>query len=144
MLNSINRQFHQIHKIKENAFIFGAGERSHIFANAFPEICWCAFIDNDDAKIGKQDILPIISFQEFIENSKNAMVLIASSMYSNEMKQQLISNGFPEKFIISCGTQYFDLPHFKPQKNEFFIDAGGYDGSSTQCFFNWLGDFCGI
>jgi len=145
MVNSINEQFHPLlYKPIENAFIFGAGVRGHsLITNIFPKICWRAFIDNDRSKIGKQDILPIISFQEFIESSKNAVVLISSCLYGNEMKQQLINNGFPEKFIISCGTQYFDLPYFKPQKNEFFIDAGGYNGDSTQHFFNWLGDFCG-
>jgi hypothetical protein len=143
LTNDLSRMVHSIKINKqipplENAFIFGAGSSGHGIVNIFPEVCWCAFIDNDSAKIGKQDVLPIISFQEFIEHSKNAVVFISSPLYGNEMKQQLISNGFPEKFIIFLGIEYFDLPYFKPQKKEFFIDAGGFDGCSTLCFFNCL------
>lgn len=130
---------------KKRFFMFGAGYTGHLYVNVFSEISWNAFIDNDNFKVGKQDILPIISFQEFIENSENAIVFIPNTQYWTEMKQQLISNGFSEDSIICYygspaffGTQYFDLPYFKPQRKEFFIDAGGYDGYSTQCFFNWL------
>jgi len=136
-----NRLINPLHDIKENLFIFGAGACGHSIVNASPEIHWRAFIDNDVTKIGKQDILPIISFQEFIETSKNAVVLISSSLYCDEMKQQLIDNGFSGDFITFWGTQYFDRAYFKPQKNEFFIDAGGFDGLSTKCFFKWLLDY---
>jgi FkbM family methyltransferase len=139
MVYAINR--YPLYNIKENLFIFGAGAAGHSIVNTFPEVCWRAFIDNDSAKVGKQDILPIISFQEFIENSKNTTVFISSPLYGDEMKRQLIDNGFSEDFIIFLGLQYFDLPYFKPQKNEFFIDAGGYDGCSTKCFFKWLLDY---
>ena len=127
-------------EIRKDFFIFGAGCNGHSVVRDIPEISWHAFIDNDESKVGKPDILPIISFQEFISNSENAAVFIASTIYSNEMKQQLINNGFPEDSIITqiFGIQYFDLPYFKPQKNEFFIDAGGYDGVTTKSFFQWL------
>jgi len=142
-MRTLNEQIRTLQKIKENFFIFGAGVWGHSIVDAFPEIRFHAFIDNDSTKIGKQDVLPIISFQEFIENSKNAVVIISSLVRGYEMKQQLINSGFSEDFIIPliwC-TQYFDLPYFKPQKNEFFIDAGGFDGSSTIDFFKWLGDY---
>jgi len=141
MLHTFSKQVNSLHNIKENLFIFGAGRNGHNIINAFPEVRWHAFIDNDSTKVGKQDVLPIISFQEFIENSKNAIVIISSPLYGREMKQQLIDKGFSEDFIIFLGTQYFDLEYFKPQKNEFFIDAGGFDGSSTKCFFKWLRDY---
>jgi len=143
MVHNIDRQIQSSLNLKKEFFIFGAGACGHSVVHTFPEVHWRAFVDNDVAKIGKQDILPIISFQEFIKNSANAIVLIPSPLYADEMKRQLIGDGFPEEFIISCGNQYFDLPYFKPQNNEFFIDAGGYDGGSTKCFFDWLGNFCG-
>ena len=142
-MRTINEQICTLQKIKENFFIFGAGVWGHSIVNAFPEVCWRAFIDNDSTKVGKQDVLPIISFQEFIENSKNAVVIISSLVHNVNIKQQLINSGFPEDFIIQftwC-TQYFDIEYFKPQKNEFFIDAGGYNGGSTKDFFKWLGDY---
>lgn len=147
MIYSINRDMNQkkvyyekLIKTPKEIFLFGAGISSHLVVKAFPEIHWSAFIDNDDSKVDKSDILPIISFQKFIANSDNAMVFIASSIYSAEMKQQLVSNGFPEDSIIQSFTHgtYFDLPYFKPQNNEFFIDAGGYDGSTTKNFFEWM------
>jgi FkbM family methyltransferase len=143
MVYAINNQLHTFPKIKGNFFIFGAGAYGHRAVNAFPEVRWRAFIDNDNAKVGKKDVLPVISFQEFIENSKNAVVFISTHVYGDEMKQQLINNGFSEDFIIPpmWGTQYFDIQYFKPQKNEFFIDAGGFDGGSTKDFFKWLGDY---
>jgi len=139
----VNKQIRALQKKEVNFFIFGAGMWGHGLVSAFPEICWRAFIDNDSAKVGKKYILPVISFQEFIENSKNAVVFISSPLYGNEMKQQLISNGFSENLIIPLiwGTQYFDIPYFKPQKNEFFIDGGGFDGGSTKDFFKWLVDY---
>jgi FkbM family methyltransferase len=142
-MHTLNEQIRTLQKIKEDFFIFGAGVWGHSIVNVFPEVGWRAFIDNDNAKVGKQDVLPIISFQEFIENSKNAVVLISSFLHSYEMKQQLVSNGFSEDFIIPLiwSIQYFDIEYFKPQKNEFFIDAGGFDGGSTIDFFKWLGDY---
>jgi len=142
--------YKKLQEIKKDLFIFGAGYAGHLCVNILPKIPWRAFIDNDNFKVGKLDILPIISFQEFIKNSKNAIVFIPNTPYYVEMKQQLISNGFSEDSIICyygspelTGTEYFDLPYFKPKENEFFIDAGGYNGYSTQSFFNWLGNFCG-
>jgi len=126
-------------KIEKDFFIFGAGYVGHSVVSNTPEISWRAFIDNDESKAGKTDVLPIISFQEFIANSKNAVVFIASTVYGDEMKRQLRNNGFPEDSIIqNIGVQYFDLPYFKPQENEFFVDAGGYDGKTAESFFQWL------
>ena len=142
-MRTLNEQIRTLQKIKENFFIFGAGVWGHSIVDAFPEIQFHAFIDNDSTKIGKQDVLPIMSFQEFIENSKNALVIISSITRGDEIKQQLINSGFSEDFIIQLiwSTQYFDIEYFKPQKNEFFIDAGGYNGGSTIDFFKWLGDY---
>jgi len=142
-MRTLNEQIRTLQKIKENFFIFGAGVWGHSIVDAFPEIQFHAFIDNDSTKIGKQDVLPIMSFQEFIENSKNALVIISSITRGDEIKQQLINSGFSEDFIIQLiwSTQYFDIEYFKPQKNEFFIDAGGFDGGSTKDFFKWLGDY---
>ncbi|MCL2101282.1 MAG: FkbM family methyltransferase, partial [Fibromonadales bacterium] len=136
-MNNENSVYKKLKETEKTLFLFGAGARSHRTINVTPEIPWQAFIDNDKSKLGKSDTLPIISFEEFIKNSENAMVFISSYAYGFEMKQQLISNDFPENYIVSYPNQYFDLPYLKPQKNEFFIDAGGYDGFSTRDFFSW-------
>jgi len=82
-------------------FLFGSGITSHNTLNSFPKNAkWSAFIENDNSKIGKPDVLPIISFQEFIENSKDTLVLITSTLYGDEMRRQLIDNGFSEDSIV--------------------------------------------
>jgi len=81
-------------------YLFGAGKTSRDIINALPNVCWSAFIENDTSKIGMRDILPIISFNEFIKKSENTIVCITSPLYGDEMKQQLISNGFQEGSII--------------------------------------------
>jgi len=92
--------FYKISKTYKKIFLFGSGKTSHDAISFFPLINWSAFIENDNSKVGKPDILPIISFQEFIENSKDTLVLITSSLYGEEMKQQLIDNGFPEESVV--------------------------------------------
>jgi len=68
--------------------------------NVLPEARWSAFIENNTSKIGTRDILPIISFDEFIKKSENTIVCITSPLYGDEMKQQLINSGFQEDSII--------------------------------------------
>lgn len=124
---------------KEKIYIFGAGEFGLFLVHHLPKIIFCAFIDNDNEKIGKPGVLPVISVQEFIKNSKNALVIV-SPKYQLEMKNQLLQAGFPTDCIIlqkDLLNQYFDLPYFIPKENEFFIDVGGLDGSSTKDFFQW-------
>jgi len=81
-------------------YLFGAGKTSRDIMNALPNVCWAAFIENDASKIGMRYILPIISFNEFIKQSENTMVCITSPLYGDEMKRQLINNGFQEDSII--------------------------------------------
>ena len=131
----------KMQEVKKEIFVFGAGTCSIFAVKAFPEIPWRAFIDNDNSKVGKTNVLPVVSFEEFMKNSENALVFIASVIYGDEMKNQLTSNGFPEGSIIPFylyNNVYFELPYLKPQKNEFFIDAGGWNGSTTNNFFQWL------
>jgi len=81
-------------------YLFGAGKTSHDIINTLPKVCWSAFIENNVSKIGMRDILPIISFSEFIKKSENTIVCITSPLYGDEMKQQLINSGFQEDSII--------------------------------------------
>ncbi|MCL2206517.1 MAG: FkbM family methyltransferase [Fibromonadales bacterium] len=142
-INSKNAIYKKLLETERKIYVFGAGTFGHKLVKSCPEISWQAFIDNDKSKIGKPDVIPIISFEDFIKNSKNALVLIANIYHEHEIKQQLINNGISEEFILIERTgleQYFDLPYFKSQKNEFFVDAGGLNGYTTKCFFEWLGN----
>ena len=87
-------------KKNRRIFLFGSGKASHNAANLFPQINWQAFVESDCSKVGKHDILPIISFSEFIENSKNALIVISSFLYAYDMRKQLIDSGFSQKSIL--------------------------------------------
>ena len=140
-INENNFIYKKWSKMKKDFFMFGAGYFGHFFVKVLPKIKWCAFIDNDITKVGKSDILPVISFQEFIKKSGNALVFLSCLNARSEMYQQLIINGFPKDSTImpfGYGDRYFDLPYFKYSKKEFFIDAGGYDGDTAKLFFRWL------
>ena len=128
----------QLQDGQKRYFIFGSGTNAFLTIRKFPDIPWQAFIDNNPSRIGKTDVLPIISFSDFMSDCENAIVFTASSIYGLEMKQQLMKHGFPEESILGDGIEYFDLPHFQPQRNELFIDAGGWDGYTTKNFFAWL------
>jgi len=139
-INETNAAYKKLLETKREIFKFGAGDMANAVIESYPKVSWKAFIENDKSKVGKPGILPIISFEEFIANSENAAVFISSKLYSNEMKRQLLNNGFPEEFIIIdvSVNQYFNLSQFKPCKNEFFIDAGACDGNTTKDFFRWI------
>ncbi|MDR3000790.1 MAG: glycosyltransferase [Fibromonadaceae bacterium] len=94
--------YDKIQKMNKEVFLFGSGETSRHTVNLFPKIKWKAFIESDYSKVGKSDILPIVFFFDFIRNSKDALVLIASRLYGNEMKQQLLDHNFPEDSIVTC------------------------------------------
>ena len=98
LINAVS--YKRLCEAKKEIFIFGAGSISHSIINVFPEIPWHAFIDNDESKTGKPDILPIISFQDFIKKSENAIVFIPSNSYTAEMRQQLIDYGFSVEYIV--------------------------------------------
>jgi hypothetical protein len=138
-ITETNTVYKKLLETKREFFKFGAGDDAHAMVKNYPKAFWKAFIENDKSKVGKPNILPIISFEEFIANSKNAAVLISSGLYGNEMKRQLLNNGFPEEYILDVrchfSNHYFDLSQFKPCKNEFFIDAGGFKGETTRYFF---------
>jgi FkbM family methyltransferase len=138
-VDEANATYKKLRETNKEIFKFGAGAKAYDEIKKYPKIPWKAFIENDKSKVGKSDILPVISFEEFIANSKNAVVFISSHLHGDEMKQQLLNNGFSEEFIIDSRVrnEYFDLPQFKPCKNEFFIDAGGFDGKTTKDFFHW-------
>lgn len=141
MVDQLNRgkpYYAALHNPKKRPFLFGAGTVGRLTVEAFPDVAWQGFIDNDADKVGNADILPIVSFAEFMKDTKNAIVFISSTLYALEMENQLTANGFLQESIIKNGIEYFDLPYFVPEKNEFFIDAGGWDGNTTKDFFCWL------
>lgn len=104
-------------------------------------------IDNDTNKQGKSiGTIPIMSYSDFCNDSRNMFVLIANDIYGGEFYKKLIRMGFDEKKIIYYpldiptaffGWEYFDVPSHKKGKREIFVDAGCFDGATSGDFVRW-------
>lgn len=126
--------------------IFGAGIWGKIlYKETACKIKWDKVIDNKPE--GKTvDNLPVISVENFMEAYNEETVVISSYKNSEGMLQQLLEGGIPKENIINAGDVifeltekaiYFDLEVIAPEKEEFFIDAGCFDGLTTRQFLEW-------
>lgn len=88
--------------------------------------------------------LEVISPELLCQHHKDAVVIIATKKYGNEIYNTITSLGFPANNIVIpeegiirafCGNQYFD--YFTPESDEVFVDAGAYDGETTLEFARW-------
>lgn len=103
------------------------------------------FCDNNCELIGsKRYGIEVISPDELIKNHSQALVLVTSIFFGDEIHKQLLELGVSDKNIIrfkygkviaACPSQYFDV--FEPGDNEVFVDAGAYDGATTLRFIDW-------
>lgn len=132
---------------KRKFILFGAGNVGKK-TKKYLEMCGyhpIAFCDNDSDAIGKQvEGIPVISVEEAVNYSGNAVIVICSILYRQEMYSQLLESGYDSDKIlvpgggmleIVTGRQYFDV--FLPGEKEIFIDAGSYNGNTTKEFFEW-------
>lgn len=128
--------------------IFGAGSWGKDILCAFPDVKFECFVDNYKVKCSEECVLPIISFEEYLNNYRDAIVLISSRVYNQQIFLQLIEAGVSADNILNVGKmndklseeQYFDLPELKANSNtcaECFVDAGCLDGKSTIGFSKW-------
>lgn len=92
--------------------------------------------------------IPVVSFEQYIEQYKDAIVVIATRLYYAPIYEQLLANGIPKDNIINAGKmidemsirQYFDLPELKEYMNldgEVFVDGGSFDGRTSTLFMDW-------
>lgn len=93
----------------------------------------------------KYSDIKVKCIDELIKDDENLYV-IASDRYRHEMYWHLLNNGVPKERIYIPefrypmavrGEQYFDL--FQPKDNEIFVDAGAYDGNTTDLYLKWAG-----
>ena len=78
-------------------------------------------------------------------------VIISTKLYHREIYSQLMEHQIPEELIIDAGKvvddankiQYFDLPELKNDKieDEVFVDAGAFDGQTSEMFVRWAGKY---
>lgn len=127
--------------------IFSAGKYAKDFAKVSYFVKWECFIDN--YKHGTEcEGLPVISFEDYLENYQDADVFVASNWYHEEMVAQLHAHGIEENKIIDLtecfasaeNRQYFDLPELLHEEDEVFVDCGCYDGQTSKNFISWCED----
>ena len=90
---------------------------------------------------------PIVSLDEFLKRDNGEEIIISSRLYHEEIREQILASGISEQRIINAGAatdrlsciQYFDLPALceHAEENEIFVDAGAFDGRTTQMFMQW-------
>lgn len=131
----------------EKLIIFGAGIWGNIlYRETFARVDWEKVIDNHPNEKRLAD-LPVISVKDFIGSYSGEYVVISSYKNSQMMISQLLEGGIPLEKIINAGKVifeltekaiYFDLEALLPQKEEeYFVDAGCFDGLTTKQFFKW-------
>ncbi|MCM1047763.1 MAG: FkbM family methyltransferase [Clostridiales bacterium] len=139
--------YNKLEQINTSKVIFGAGFWGRSIARQYSKYGFDCFVDNKARyPYEKKEGLPVISFDEYLKKYGNhAIIFLGSRIYYNELFEQLISHGIPEKRIVNVGKmiddmsirQYFDLPNMPCTDEEVFVDAGGYDGKTSKLFIQW-------
>lgn len=89
----------------------------------------------------------VLSVDKAVDKYKDAVWIIGSRKYRNEMVEDLQKRKVADANILCLhheylfamrGEQYFDL--FTPLEREVFVDAGCFDGKTIEEFWDWLGE----
>lgn len=121
--------------------IWGCGYSVRIHTGCWKEvenlICFC---DRDSSKQREGFFgFPVISPEELFSNHTDAVIVIGTGNYFEEIKAELSRNGVPHKHILNLGNyvpmssarQYFEEPFLSYGSSEVFVDAGAFDLFST-------------
>lgn len=105
------------------------------------------FLDNDAEKQGKKKFgIPVVSFTGLQLMEDDIIVILDNSRLQDMFYRELLEIGYsPVKIYLSqynivrtaFGNIYYDLPELKREKEEVFIDCGGFNGDSTKEFIKW-------
>lgn len=74
------------------------------------------------------------------EIKKDSYIFVANKYHCQEIHQQLLTMGVPEKYILDIGQlifdmaqkQYFDLQEMPHNLNESFADVGSLNGDTAK------------
>lgn len=130
-------------------FIYGAGVgcQALLYASSGQKLRpqgIAGIIDNNVQ--GERYGLPVLSFLEFLEKHRNALVLNSvGGPIGEQLHRQCADAGVDVISLIECEKgwdQYFDLPAELGLvgKSEVFVQAGCYNGDTQKSFVNWFGD----
>ncbi len=157
-MNYYHHDFNQFMKSfsNEDIVIFGAGNEGKRAFFILNQIGFgkrvVAYADNNPRNWNQKiDGIPIVSIDDLKKRYSEAVILIATYKYAPDIYGQLLVYGFDRnlifyprfrRFMANAGHQYFDLLELKKEKDEVFIDAGAYDGTTSVEFVDWCeGDY---
>lgn len=133
--------------------LYGAGHDGRINRKVLdlcgiPLKCFC---DRDPDAIRKRDASESFAGAEVISDDQlpeaaadDALIVISSRKYSEEIRERILSRGIPgskilipKDGVLTAGTsrQYFDV--FEPEEGEVFVDGGAYRGETSRFFTEW-------
>lgn len=153
-LSEIGNTIHQkLKNTNKNKVIFGSGEIGQKIHSFFNDIKFECFVDNKHyGKICNG--LSVIDINTLKTNYSDALIIISTAKYSEEIFNQLLQEGFKKENIINIGNeykkqnhlQYFDLPVLKSSvnKKEIFVDGGCYDALNACEFKKWCENSGGV
>ena len=92
----------------------------------------------DTYKTGTLEGRPILSLDEFLslpDCREYRIVVTAIDQKAQREIQDALDSRNLQYVLANLGTQYFDLPELD-LRNEYFVDAGAFDGSTTKYFLD--------
>jgi len=140
----------ELHREERKRFLFGAGRLGRTMALLAPE-CWLGIADNDPEKQGKKLYGVDIVSPEMLRQHPDAEIYVAicgdQKDFISEIVSQIKDLGFSADQIhfldgihgAMVAGQYFDLSDLPHDRDEVFVDAGSYDGGTSQQFVQWAG-----
>lgn len=134
--------------------IFGAGENGRLTCRSLQYVnrkIHCFVDNNPDLWKTEWNGIPICSLADAKKKYKNSIIVVAvSGRYQMEIYFQLLREGFKESDILMpqegylyCDKagQYFDLKEITAgNEEEFFVDAGCYNGVTSLQYGQLCGD----
>lgn len=141
--------YNRLKNSRKRKLIFGAGIWGEGILKTFNDIEFEGFVDNyrDEKELYEFSGKKVLSFQEYLAQYKDDLIVISSRVYNKQIYWQLVDKGISKENIVNIGEindflnkkQYFDLPQLKEnmQNSESFVDGGSLDGRSAVCFKEW-------
>lgn len=126
--------------------LFGAGYWGKQILRLFPEAGWRFFVDNHAVHGKMVEGLACYSLDEILREDQNVCFVVATSKFTEEIMDQLISRNVQKENIfvlqkhmeiLEGKYQYFDLSALPHDSEEIFVDVGALDGATTEAFISW-------
>ena len=132
----------------KQVLLYGAGVCGKIYAKMFryEGVPFTGFCDQNAAVLSKKGLAePIYSIEHLLKHQNNCYVIIATTIYYDEIKSLLLKWKFPADHILpllsydfmrGIGRQYFEFPEFFRQGTAF-VDGGCYNAEDSIYFSKW-------